>query len=230
MSNISVLTRKGWFRILIPLLLVLVWLVIGSIGGPTFGKLSNVSSNNQANFLPASAESTKVANLQNKFYSSNTIPAIVIIKLASSNQLNSMTKFLNISSSLSAINGVARVPESIIGPIPSKDRLAVEYIVQINSNAKINNVVKAMRTKLGTEIPQGATAYVTGPAGLSADLITAFGGIDGILLIVALLAVFIILIIVYRSIFLPFFSVNKCYASTMWSYFICLHSCSSKCY
>ncbi len=204
MSNISVLTRKGWFRILIPLLLVLVWLVIGSIGGPTFGKLSNVSSNNQANFLPASAESTKVANLQNKFYSSNTIPAIVIIKLASSNQLNRMTKFLNISSSLSAINGVARVPESIIGPIPSKDRLAVEYIVQINSNAKINNVVNAMRTKLGTEIPQGATAYVTGPAGLSADLITAFGGIDGILLIVALLAVFIILIIVYRSIFLPF--------------------------
>ena len=45
--------------------------------------------------------------------------------------------------------------------------------------------------------------YVTGPAGLAADLTAAFGGIDGILLLVALGAVFVILLIVYRSLLLP---------------------------
>ena len=45
--------------------------------------------------------------------------------------------------------------------------------------------------------------YVTGPAGFSADLSEAFAGIDGLLLIVAVVAVFIILIFVYRSFLLP---------------------------
>ena len=45
--------------------------------------------------------------------------------------------------------------------------------------------------------------FVAGPAGLSADLSKAFGGIDGILLVVALSAVFIILLLVYRSLLLP---------------------------
>ena len=52
--------------------------------------------------------------------------------------------------------------------------------------------------------PPGCTAYVTGPGGTIADFVTAFGGIDGILLGVALGVVFLILLIVYRSPILPF--------------------------
>ena len=51
--------------------------------------------------------------------------------------------------------------------------------------------------------PDGMQTFVTGPAGLTADLASAFGGIDGILLLVALGAVFVILLIVYRSLLLP---------------------------
>ena len=50
----------------------------------------------------------------------------------------------------------------------------------------------------------GLQAWVTGPAGFVADLVTAFGGIDGVLLLVALGAVLLILVLVYRSPFLPF--------------------------
>src|SRR5690625_5832130 len=49
----------------------------------------------------------------------------------------------------------------------------------------------------------GLAIYVAGPAGLTADIIDAFSGIDGLLLAVALIAVLIILIIVYRSPLLP---------------------------
>ena len=55
-----------------------------------------------------------------------------------------------------------------------------------------------------TLAPSGLTVYVTGPGGTLADFITAFGGIDGILLFVALGVVFLILLIVYRSPILPF--------------------------
>ena len=45
--------------------------------------------------------------------------------------------------------------------------------------------------------------YVTGAAGLSADLGEGFAGIDGLLLLVAVAAVLIILVVVYRSPLLP---------------------------
>ena len=45
--------------------------------------------------------------------------------------------------------------------------------------------------------------FVTGPAGFTAYLVAGFAGIDGLLLGVALLAVLIILILVYRSFLLP---------------------------
>jgi len=41
---------------------LIAWLVLGSLGGPTVGKLSEVQENDNANFLPKQAESTLVAN------------------------------------------------------------------------------------------------------------------------------------------------------------------------
>lgn len=58
-------------------------------------------------------------------------------------------------------------------------------------------------TKLRGAVPDGITVYITGPAGFSADLVAGFAGIDGLLLGVALLAVLIILVLVYRSFLLP---------------------------
>lgn len=49
----------------------------------------------------------------------------------------------------------------------------------------------------------GLHAWVTGPGGFVADLTSAFGGIDGVLVLVALGAVLVILVLVYRSPFLP---------------------------
>lgn len=51
--------------------------------------------------------------------------------------------------------------------------------------------------------PAGLKVYVTGPGGVFADFVVAFGGIDGILLGVALAVVFVILLVVYRSPVLP---------------------------
>jgi len=56
-----------WLRWLVPAVLVIAWLAIAGIGGPTFGRLGEVSSNDQASFLPAGAEATEAQDWQAKF-------------------------------------------------------------------------------------------------------------------------------------------------------------------
>ena len=68
----------------------------------------------------------------------------------------------------------------------------------------VKTVVADLRAVVDDNLPADAQGWVTGPAGLTADLVNAFGGIDGILLLVAVGAVFVILLLVYRSIVLPF--------------------------
>lgn len=79
----------------------------------------------------------------------------------------------------------------------------MQAFIPINSDADTAEVVSVLSDELNEGTPDEVTVYVTGPAGFSADLSQAFAGIDGLLLAVALVAVFIILIVVYRSFLLP---------------------------
>src|SRR5690606_41604635 len=73
----------------------------------------------------------------------------------------------------------------------------------IDSTANVRETLEGLRADPAELSPAGTEVYVTGPAGFTGDLVSAFAGIDGILLLVALLAVFVILVIVYRSPLLP---------------------------
>src|SRR6187431_2166151 len=68
-----------WVRIGIPVVLILVWLVGGSIGGPYFGKVDEVSTNDQSSYLPQSADATEVSERLSDFVGSDTIPAVVVV-------------------------------------------------------------------------------------------------------------------------------------------------------
>lgn len=198
-----------WLRIVVPTVLVLIWLVLAGIGGPTFGKLSGVSSNDQAAFLPASAESTEVQDWQKRFTDSGSIPAIVVVEADESIPKSELgTTYADLGAKLGAVDGVEAPPEgqttSVAGPIPSEDGRAVEYIVPISDSDELKTVVADLRAAADDAVPDGAQVWVTGPAGLTADLVNAFGGIDGILLLVAVAAVFVILLLVYRALLLPF--------------------------
>src|SRR5699024_8704835 len=86
----------------------------------------------------------------------------------------------------------------ISGPMPSDDGQAVQAQVPIDVSGDteaLGQGVEQLRETL--EAPGGSVVYVTGMAGTLADLSNAFAGIDGILLIVALVVVLAILILVY---------------------------------
>ncbi|MDH6531867.1 RND superfamily putative drug exporter [Aurantimicrobium minutum] len=200
---------KLWLRILLPTVLVVVWFVIAGLGGPTFGKISEVSTNDQAGFLPASAQSTEVNQWQSKFNDSENIPAIVLFNKQSGEITDAeKTEFEDLTQVFIDAEGVAPTVEgeapSVLGPIYSEDNKAVEYLVFFDANGEELNVsITDLRTGLADVTPAGFDSYVTGPGGLLADFVAGFAGIDGILLIVALLAVFIILLVVYRALLLP---------------------------
>lgn len=201
-------TKLRWVRIALPAFLLIVWFAAAAIGGPTFGKLSSVSSNDQASFLPASAESTEALNWQKKFTDSNAIPAVVVIESESTLSRSTLADFADLGKKMGTVDGVAAPgagqTTSVAGPIPSSDGLAVEFIVPISNTEGVKAVIADLRAVVADGTPEGMTAYVTGPAGLTADLVNAFAGIDGILLLVAAGAVFLILLLVYRAIVLPF--------------------------
>lgn len=195
-------------RILLALACIGIWLVASGLGGPTFAKISEVSSNDRSTFLPASSESTKAAKKAEEFTDSSQVPAIVVASGDQQFADKDVADLALVAERLKEIEGV----DDVVGPIPSRDGKAVEYITLINAkNVNTVDVANEIRTVIaddsdsvfGAENFKSLVFHLTGPAGFAADLSEAFSGIDGILLLVTLSVVFVILILVYRSILLP---------------------------
>jgi putative drug exporter of the RND superfamily len=189
-----------WLRIGIPILLVLLWLAGGSIGGPYFGKVDQVATNNQSSFLPQSADATQVSERLPDFLGDDSIPAVLVVTSGSELSEDQLSDIQSLVDDISGIDGVL---SGISPPIASEDGEAVQVFIPIDASAEVREIVEEIRTMVQDELPAGLDAWVTGPAGFTADLVKGFLGIDGLLLIVALLAVFVILVIVYRSPLLP---------------------------
>ncbi|MFF6832412.1 MMPL family transporter [Streptomyces sp. NPDC012438] len=189
-------------RFLVPLVLLLVWLAVGGGLGPFAGRLGEVSTNDQAAFLPRSAESTKVIEAQKAFRTSESVPAIVVWTAKDGGSLDAgsaagATKAL---AALSGRPGIAGPPSPALA---SEDGKALRAVVPLRPDLgdALPDTLDSVR-EAAAPVP-GTTVWLAGPAATQADLSGAFSGIDGLLLGVALIAVLLILLVVYRSVLLP---------------------------
>lgn len=192
--------RRSWVRVFIPVVLILAWLVGASLGGPLFGKVDEVSSNDQTTYLPESADATQVQELLGEFNDSEAIPAIAVF--TSDDELTE-AELESISEAVADAPSVEGVTDEVSPAIPSDDGKAVQAFIPISSDAELADATTALGEELRAAVPDTITVYITGPAGFTADLAAGFAGIDGLLLGVALLAVLVILVLVYRSFLLP---------------------------
>ena len=186
-------------RIVVILALILAWLAAAGVGGPYFGRIDEVSSNDPSTFLPKSAESTKVKNELEKFQNNSTIPAIVVFESGKSLTKGDKGAIDQVRSSLQEVRGVSG---DLSPAIMSDDGRAAFLIVPVESSADSKAVIAQVKDRL-ERINTNLRHELTGPVMFSRDLGEAFAGIDGTLLIVALSVVFIILLVVYRSPILP---------------------------
>jgi putative drug exporter of the RND superfamily len=191
--------------------LLLLWLLVLVVAGPFSGRLAEVQKNDNAAFLPKTAESTEVNELQQRFVNQDTTPAILVWERPAGITDSDLT---SIKADLAEVKAVPRVV-AVSEPLPSQDRRAVQAIVQIagTDGDELTDATTAVR--LAVQQRSGISAYVTGPAGILADFIAAFGGIDSTLLLVTGVVVIVILLLVYRSPvlwFFPILSVGAAYS------------------
>src|SRR5690606_19026787 len=159
---------------------VAVWLAGGAPLGSFQGRLSEVQVNDQATFLPATAEATRVAEVQDRFGPPDVITAVVVFERADGLTGPDRAHLEQVARQAGELAGVAAVPAP---PVIAEDAAAAQVVVQLDE-ADATDTVAALRRLAGADAPSGLAVYVTGPAGFVADLSRAFGNIDGLLLAV----------------------------------------------
>jgi RND superfamily putative drug exporter len=181
-------SRTRW---LLPALVAVAWLALGGFAGPFAGKLSEVAVNDSTAFLPSSAEATEVSERVKAFGDARGLPAIVVAERT--------TGLTQADRDYLGGRGFAGEASPVI---PStQDDQAAQVVIAVDP-ADPAGAVEDIRAKV-TDPPDGLTVLVAGPAAQVADLKEAFGGIDGLLLLVAGAVVALILVLVYRSPLLP---------------------------
>ncbi|MFE3736813.1 MMPL family transporter [Streptomyces sp. NPDC059134] len=192
-----------WARWLVPVVLLVVWCGVGGTLGPYAGRLGEVSTNDQAAFLPRSAESTRVIDAQRAFQQQEMVPAIVVWTADGDGGRISEEQRRAATDALAALAGTPGVGDAVSPALPSEDGRALEGVVPLSPGLGDELRPTVERIQQAADGVAGTTARIAGPAASQADLSDAFAGIDGLLLGVALAVVLLILLLVYRSVLLP---------------------------
>jgi putative drug exporter of the RND superfamily len=176
------------------------WVVVVVVAFPLAGKLMHAYKNNASSWLPASAESVKVLNVQSRFQSPNTYPGVMVYYRASGLTAADRAKAAADARKFAALPGV--VPGTVAGPISSADGKAMQTLVSVNVGSQGWNgavtPVASMRATAGAGA-NGLASHFTGPLGNAADNAKVFKGISSTLLYAAVAVVIVILLFTYRS-------------------------------
>src|SRR3712207_1741921 len=195
--------RRRSLRWLLPLAVLLLWLAAAGPLNVLGAKLTGLQENDVAAFLPDSAESTRVQELQGAFQTTEAIPAVLLWETADGIDQATLAA---VGDRVAEATRVAEEAGALAGraspPIPSDDGEAVQALLPLSPELgdEIVPVVEDLRAAIAVE---GVDTFVTGPAGIFADFANGFAGIDGLLLLAAFGIVLLILLVVYRSPILP---------------------------
>jgi len=215
---------KGRKPLWIAIIIVIAWMGIAGAAGPVFGKLSSVQKNDNSDFLPKNAESSKFNEAYEQFNpnTDRAIPALVLYigevdatKVAAANEFLQTIPSKPVEEGQGKLIGEFLVPGTPLVAFPSQDGKAIlgsiafdsaKIADQIGKEPALPLVIDSIRNYSDEFAKSGALeSHVTGFAAIFADLFKAFGGIDSTLLLWTLAIVALILIVVYRSPILWFF-------------------------
>jgi RND superfamily putative drug exporter len=112
-------TGARWKRALLPGAVLLVTLfVVAPVAGTLSGKLTSVTENDQAAFLPDSAESTRSLALETRFAGAQDIPALIVWERQGGLDDADLA---SVDDAVSRVNEVDGVAGPASEPIPSED-------------------------------------------------------------------------------------------------------------
>ncbi|MGI8752405.1 MAG: MMPL family transporter [Acidimicrobiales bacterium] len=204
--------RRRWPRGAVVVgLLGIAWFLFGAVGGSYQSKLSTVQKNDNAAYLPSSAESTKVDTESQQFQDIQTIPGFLVYQRLGGLTPADRSKISSDAAALAALPGVAG--DQVKAPVYASSGATANVAVPLVAKRGTASVDGSVLTKVEKKVlstaragaPAGLVVHSAGPGGLLVAFIDAFTGIDGSLLLAAGLVVIAILLVVYRSPVLWFF-------------------------
>jgi RND superfamily putative drug exporter len=183
--------------------LAVLFFLVGAAGLPYQGKLADVQKNDNSAWLPGSADSTKVANAQEKFTAVQSIPGFVVYERDGALTPADRKWIAGNVAKFKAVKGVSAdevgLPEfrsnvaAISVPLIGKDNgTAVKGPDLVDTEKKVLDVARAAA-------PAGLAIHSAGSGGLLVAFIDTFSGLDSTLLLAAGAVVVVILLLVYRS-------------------------------
>ncbi|MGC1851237.1 MAG: MMPL family transporter, partial [Solirubrobacterales bacterium] len=214
---------------------IAVWIPLALAGALARGQIGEVTAAGQTSFLPDDAESTRVVNaLQRGYKGGDDVPAIVVFERRGGltpGDLNAIGRlgdgldrlgiagatpvFDPISSRFRGPLGEVATIARGVGPIsPDGEAALVGLAIDSDDRGAIVKGVDEIRTYLERHRRPGLRSYVTGPAGIAADLEQVVDDAGQTLLLATLGLVSVLLLLVYRSpvlALLPLLSVGAAY-------------------
>ncbi|MDQ1010879.1 RND superfamily putative drug exporter [Streptomyces sp. V4I23] len=188
--------------------IVLLWVAVVALAGPFAGKLGDVQRDNIVDYLPASADSTQVAKIQQALPGGESTDLVVVFHrdggLTDADRADAQRR----------LDGIADAHPLASGPprgVPSQDGSTLMFPVSSNEPGTDNEAraafVEDVRERLGDGAGvsggrEGLTVEVGGSGALQTDMEAVFETIDGTLMIATVSVVAVLLILTYRSPFL----------------------------
>ena len=178
------------------------------------GRLGDVTAAGQSSFLPAHSQSTRVVTLlKTKFHGGENIPLFVLFDRPSGltgadkvaiGRIGARLQRLGLDGATPVFDPLTTSGRDLlprgVGLVSSDGQAA---IVALGINAARRNAVSdsvaRIHKLLRTATPPGLGAYITGPAGLAADLERIAAKAGTTLLIVTVALVLVLLLAVYRA-------------------------------
>ncbi|MDT0442188.1 MMPL family transporter [Streptomyces johnsoniae] len=180
--------------------IVALWVGLLAIAAPLGGKVGDVESNETIDYLPESADSTQVVELQERLPGGETTELILVYE-----RDGGLTD-ADREAARAQVDGIAARYE-IAGDttpqgIPSADGTTEMYPVTITGIADPEERVEAVRDvreDVDEGLPDGLTVMVGGSGGLALDNDEVFASVDGTLMMTTAAIVAVLLILTYRS-------------------------------
>jgi RND superfamily putative drug exporter len=178
------------------MLAVWIGLVVG--GFSLAGKLDSVTRDGQADYLPASAQSTKVLQAEAELPGGENGLLVVVSERSNGFQPGDREAVARGQAELAKQFGINADASPQI--VESDDGTALMYSLPLEGDAVAEDAgATADARKVLADQPDGLDVYVTGPTPLGADMDEVFDAVDSRLLLATAVVVALLLIVTYRS-------------------------------
>ncbi|WP_189883068.1 MMPL family transporter [Streptomyces xantholiticus] len=187
----------------VPWAVVALWVAVIALALPFAGKLADAQRDNIIDYLPASADSTQVAKIEQALPGGESTELVVVYHrdggLTAADRTQAQQRIDEITGAHEFDGGPPR-------GIASDDGTTLMYPMSTTEPGTDNDariaLVDDVRERLAAIPVEGLDADLGGPGALMTDMEKVFETIDGTLMIATVLVVAVLLILTYRSPFL----------------------------